>query len=184
LRSQIPEEAVRAKLLAATLCLALLIPAFRANAFPRTGWDAVGRIPHSERVTVHLRSGEFTGYIREVDLEGLSLELRTITVRIRREAIVSISKSSHWSGALVGALVVGGIGAIIGATRPQVISRGSFSSNERLGGATATAALLGTVGAAVGFTVGRQQIIYLAPLETQPAASLHSPPAIPVPSRR
>jgi hypothetical protein len=158
------------KLIHIALSLALGFPGLAADGAAASNWDRVGQIPKTQKVMIHLRSGDvLDGLIQEVGPGGLTLVKKTQVTQLKREDIASVTKKSRAKGALLGAAILGGIGAAVG-TRVQAADR-TPTAGDRGAGSAMMGGLLGVIGAGIGAGVGWEQPIYKA----GPAAKSSAP---------
>jgi hypothetical protein len=162
------------KLVHLTLFLALALPGLAADA-AAGNWDRVGQIPKTQKVKIYLQSGDvLEGVIQDVGPDGLTFIQKTQVTQLKREDISRVTKKSRAKGALIGAAILGGIGAAIG-TKAQIADR-KPTAGDRAAGVVLVGGLFGAIGAAIGAGAGWEQPLYKAGPAVKPAAKAGAPP--------
>jgi hypothetical protein len=162
------------KLVHLALSLAFTFPGLAADA-AAGDWDRVGQIPKTQKVQVHLKNGAILdGLIQEAGPDGLTFIQDTQVTQLKRADIVSVTRKSRAKGALLGAAILGGIGAAIGSNA-QIADR-KLTSGDRAAGAALIGGLFGGIGAAIGAGAGWERPIYKAGPIAKPAVPGAAPP--------
>ncbi len=126
----------------------------------RSDWRRVERIPAHQKITVHMAGGETVkGEFVEAAPDGLVVLVKGDTTRkLDRAQIVSIGKTSHAKGALLGlaaGVTVGGLaGALVGTKAPI------GEASVRMAAAALTLAIGTGAGTGIGAAAGAEKTLW------------------------